>query len=123
MTSTGIAAPPETQTLSDDVSGSPGWLSIAVYIVGTPSNTVTRSRSMISSARPASKRGSSVSVPPTAIVAFSAQVCPKAWNSGSAPSVTVSASRSNSSTAVATLRIRFACVSCAPFGEPVVPDV
>ena len=34
-----------------------GWLSSAMYIVGTPSNTVTRSRWITSSTRPASKRG------------------------------------------------------------------
>ena len=50
MSSTGIAAPPETHTSSVDVSvvAALGWWSIAAYIVGTPSNTVTRSRSMIS---------------------------------------------------------------------------
>ena len=65
MTSTGIAAPPETQTSSADVSvrSACGWLSIAAYIVGTPSKTVTRSRSRISSALPASKRGISVRQP------------------------------------------------------------
>ena len=98
-------------------------LSSATYIVGTPWKTVTRSRSMIAIALPASKRGSSVSVPPTAIVAFNAHVWPKAWKNGSAPRVTLVSSRSNSSTAAATLRIRLAWVSWAPFGLPVVPDV
>ena len=53
---------------------------IAAYIVGTPSNTVTPSRCTISSALPASKRGSIVRQPPTAIVAFRPQVWPNAWN-------------------------------------------
>ena len=62
MTSPGIAEPPVTHTRSDDVSASswPGALSIAWYIVGTPSSTVTRSRAMISSALLGSKRGISV---------------------------------------------------------------
>ena len=39
-------------------------LSIALYIVGTPANSVTLSRSMISSALAGSKRGMNVSVAP-----------------------------------------------------------
>ena len=76
MISTGIAAPPETHTSSEEasVSSACGWWSIAEYIVGTPSKTVTRSRSRTSSALPPSKRGISVRHPPTAIVALSAQV-------------------------------------------------
>ena len=123
MTSTGRAAPPEMQTASVDVSTSARWLSIAAYIVGTPSNTVTRSRAMISSARPASKRGRRVNRPPTAIVAFSAHVWPKAWKSGSAPSATIVSSKPNSATEASTLCVRLPCVSSAPFGVPVVPDV
>jgi len=49
-------------------------LRIAAYIVGTPSNTVTLSRWMISSALTGSKRGISVSTPPPEIVAFSPHV-------------------------------------------------
>ena len=52
-------------------------LSIAWYIVGTPSSTVTASRSMISSAFAGSKRGISVRHAPCAIAALSPQVCPK----------------------------------------------
>ncbi len=51
---------------------------MAAYIVGTPSNTVTRSRSRISSALDPSKRGMSVRHPPTAMVALSPHVWPKA---------------------------------------------
>jgi hypothetical protein len=69
------------------------------------------------------KRGSSVSVPPAASVALSAHVCPKAWKKGSAPSVTVVSSSVNSPVETSRLRIRFACVSWAPFGVPVVPEV
>ena len=58
------------------------------YIVGTPSNTVTRSRSIVASATSGPKRGISVSDAPALIAAFSPQVWPKAWNSGSAPKIT-----------------------------------
>ena len=125
MSSTGIAAPPDTHSSSADTSASAARrsFSIAAYIVGTPSNTVTRSRSMISSALPGSKRGSRVSTPPTAIVALSAQVWPKEWNNGSAPSMTARSSIPKRPTTTSTLRSRFSCVSSAPFGVPVVPDV
>src|SRR5919106_667860 len=66
MTSTGIAAPPDTHTRSVEQSKPwrPGWPSSAEYIVGTPSNTVTRSRWTISSALPGSNLGISVRQPP-----------------------------------------------------------
>ena len=53
-------------------------MSIAEYIVGTPSNAVTRSRSMISSAWLASNRAISDNVAPAATAAFIAHVCPNA---------------------------------------------
>ncbi len=79
MTSTGIAEPPETHTRRLEVSASswPGALSIAWYIVGTPSSTVTWSRAMISSAFAGSKRGISVRQAPVATAALSPQVWPK----------------------------------------------
>ncbi len=58
-------------------------------MLGTPSNTDTWSRSMISSALTGSKRGSSVSMPAATTQVFIAHVCPNEWNSGSAPSTTV----------------------------------
>ena len=78
ISSTGIAEPPDAQSSSVEVSNwsRSGWCSIALYIVGTPSNRLTRSRWMISSALPGSNRGISVSVPPAAIVALSPQVWP-----------------------------------------------
>ena len=88
-TSTGMAAPPETHSRSDETSGrSPVWCSMAAYIVGTPSKIVTRSRWMISRALPGSNLGSSVSVPPAVTVAFSPQVRPNTWNSGRQPMTT-----------------------------------
>ena len=52
-------------------------LSSAEYIVGTPSNTVTASRSMISIALRGSNRGISVSVAPDSTAALSPQVRPE----------------------------------------------
>ena len=126
MTSTGIAAPPDMQARSEDTSAlsRASQLSIAWYIVGTPWKIVTLSRSMISSALAGSKRGIIDRHAPTATEALRPHVCPKVWNSGSAPSST------SSSVACASVRAdssqflrRFACDSSAPLGEPVVPDV
>ena len=97
---------------------------MAAYIGGTPSKMVTWSRPMISRALPASNLGSRVSVPPPAIVAFSPQVRPKTWNSGRQPMVTSPGPAfSMVAAASSALRVRFACVSSAPLGVPVVPEV
>ena len=85
--------------------------------------SVTRSRSMISSALSGSKRGSIESVAPARIPAFSEHVCPNEWNSGSEPRITSSPVIANSSCATCALRPRLPCVSSAPFGVPVVPEV
>jgi hypothetical protein len=81
---------------NEDRSGA--W-SIAVYIVGTPSRIPTRSRWMIPRAFAGSKRGSSVRHPPQRIIALSAELIPKTWNSGNAPSSIDSGPASTSSTA------------------------
>ena len=100
-----------------------GWCSSAVYIVGTPAKEVTLSRSISSSALPGSKRGSSVSSPRARIAMFITEFMPNTWNSGSVASPTVSGPASTRSRAVSAPVARFACVSVAPFGVPVVPDV
>ena len=79
-TCTGIAAPPETQTRKVRVASaaaSSATLSSAEYIVGTPSNTVTASRSITSSALRGSNRGISVNVAPDSTAPLRPQVRPK----------------------------------------------
>ena len=126
MTSTGIAAPPETQTSSADTSASAARrsCSIAAYIVGTPSKTVTRSRSMISSALPASKRGSSVRRPADgdrgverARLAEGVEERQRAERDGALVEPEQADGRPRRCAAGCS------CVSSAPFGVPVVPDV
>ena len=78
---------------------------------------------MISSAFSGSKRGSSVTVAPTVTALFMEQVWPKEWNSGSAPRSTSSSLSSPSFSETPAVLNRFACVSSAPLGLPVVPDV
>src|SRR5256885_1411531 len=65
ITSTGIADPPEMHMRSVDTSAPArsGWLSIAWYLVGTPPNSVTRPRAMISSPFAGSKPGASLRRP------------------------------------------------------------
>ena len=48
---------------------------------------------------------------------------PKTWNSGSVARPTKSGPASTSSRAVAAPAARLACVSVAPLGVPVVPEV
>jgi hypothetical protein len=89
--------------------------SSAAYMEGTPTRTVTPASH--------SKRGDSTSRAPAAAAAFSVHVWPNACASGRAPSTASSGPKPNSSAVVRALCIRFACVSSAPFGRPVVPDV
>ena len=125
-TSTGSAAPPETHTRSvAALAGSPsGRYSMAAYMVGTPSKTVTLSRCVMSSALAGSNLGSSVSVAAFATEAFSPQVSPNTWNSGRQPMTTLSGVPSSSVRAVTVaLPVSPSWVSSAPLGLPVVPEV
>ena len=54
-------------------------------MVGTPSNTVTPSLAMMSSAREGSKRDIRVMVDPAWMAALRQQVWPKAWKNGRQP--------------------------------------
>ena len=78
---------------------------------------------MSSSTSPGRKRGISARQAPVATAVFSPQVCPNEWNSGSAPRITSSGSTEISPRMTSALRARLPCVSSAPFGLPVVPDV
>ena len=92
-------------------------------IVGTPPNVVALSRSMTSSTLPASKRGTSVMSPRASIVTFMIEFIPKTWNSGSVATVTSEESASTRSRPTSAAAVMLACVSTAPFGAPVVPEV
>ena len=93
-------------------------------MVGTPAKRVTRSRVTIAAASSGVKRGSRVKLPPTARVAFWMQVWPKEWNSGSVARATSSAFTGiRRGTTMVQLTRRFAWLSSAPFGLPVVPEV
>src|SRR5215204_7181158 len=93
MTSTGIAEPPETHSRRLDMSCVPasGECSMPANIVGTPSKTVTLSRSTTDSAFDPSKRGISVSSEPRRTAVLRPQVSPNTWNRGRQPMITSSA--------------------------------
>ena len=123
MISNGIAAPPEIQVPSEDVSAV-AWArsySIGGYMVGTPRKIVTVRRPMISTALPASNRGSRVGAPPT-MTAFRPAVSPKTRNSGRAAHghvvrVGVEHLGGREAGVAGQLRVR------EPLGLPVVPEV
>ena len=102
-----------------------GWCSIAAYIVGTPSKIVTLSRSMTSSALPASNRGIRVRQAPASTAALSAQVSPKHVEQRQAAHdhVVGACSRAGSRAVVRGVADQLAWVSSAPLGWPVVPEV
>jgi hypothetical protein len=100
-----------------------GSFSSAVNIVGTPANTVAPSRSISSSSLSGAKRGSRVNSAPLTSAAFMTLFMPNTWKSGNVATVTSSGPMSTSSRAVEAPAARVACVSVAPFGVPVVPDV
>ena len=70
-----------------------------------------------------SKLGESTIRAPAATAAFIVHVWPNAWVSGSAASTASAALKANSRAVTCALETRFACVSSAPRGRPVVPDV
>ena len=128
ISSAGIAAPPDMQMRSDGAVGArrttSEW-SIALYIVGTPWKSVTRSRSMISSALSGSKRGSIVTVAPDADRAVHRAGLPERveQREGAEEHVVLAHLAELLGHALAEFLYRFECVSSAPFGLPVVPDV
>ena len=78
---------------------------------------------MISSALPGSKRGSMVIIPWQWTAMFITEFMPNTWNSGSVARPTESGPASTSSRAVSAPAARLECISVAPLGVPVVPEV
>ena len=71
----------------------------------------------------ASNRGTRDNVAPKRIPTLSRLDMPNTWNSGSTTSVTSSARMPNTRPGVSEFMNSWKCVSSAPFGVPVVPDV
>src|SRR6202022_2512108 len=79
----------DAQTLSEERSVSPilGWLTSAVYMVGTPAKLVIFFLATSASTRSASKRMCITSSAPVATESSMMKDRPKMWNSGSTTSV------------------------------------
>ena len=131
---------------SDDVSvrSQSGCCSISRDMLGTPVNTDTPSVSISLSAVAASQRYISTRPPPAIVTVCITQLQPVTWNSGtgsraftsaageagSSPSVARAARMARAASPQAAMKTMFIrlCttarwVSCAPLGDPVVPDV
>ena len=130
ITSTGIAAPPDTPSRRTDAialrswrSAAPGRFSSVMYIVGTPAKIVTLCACIALNTASGSKRGSSTIDAPAIRAAFICTVWPKLWKSGS----TIRCTSSAAWRMIAWLAMMFIAtlewVSSAPFGLPVVPEV
>ena len=102
-----------------------GWSKIAISIVGTASVSVPRSASVSSRNKPASNPGITTCVPARARVPTVARPAPPIWNSGIALIQVSAVSSPNPARRVARSYAADIppCVSIAPFGTPVVPDV
>ena len=125
-TAIGSGAAPEMHAFSEarsclGVRGS--WLS-AMYMRGTPGNSVGFSFAIAFSAMSISKRGSRISFAAFVIEKFMTSV-PNEWKKGSAATMPSSPWRTTFSHAEAcsALATRFECESIAPFDRPVVPPV
>ena len=92
-------------------------------MVGTPMNTVTRSRCMSCRTARGSNLGTSVMVPPSRTQVFMIDDSANTWNSGSATTATSSSANSNSRPGMSAFMYSPMCDSTAPFGVPVVPEV
>ena len=144
-------APPPPIAFMLDVSrcAQSGWSRSSRLIVGTPDTLVTRSRSISSSARPASHLRMNTIAPPTSVHGWRMQLLAVTWNigvgarntngvgsvvpaagaggAGRSPAATAFASASCDTLVMKAMFMTLCTdprwVSCAPFGNPVVPDV
>ncbi len=92
-------------------------------MVGTPKNSDARSAAAASSTASTSKRSSRTADAPAASVPCRPTPRPCMWNNGNASTRRSSGVHRHARRNASTLDVRFACVSTAPFGRPVVPDV
>ena len=92
-------------------------------IAGTPNIVVTRCAAMSASARPGSKARCRMMSPPFWNVTSVVTLRPPMWKIGAGVSVTSFCSTSKACSALMLFHQKLPCVSMAPFGRPVVPEV
>ena len=93
------------------------------YVAGTPIIEVTCFSAISSSARAGSKAGSSTTVAPFHQASSGCTFQPPTWNCGSTCSTVSSPDTPATRSKERFVQKQFACVSSAPFGFPVVPEV
>ena len=93
------------------------------YVAGTPIIVVTCFSAISARARAGSNVGSSTTVAPFHQASSGCTFQPPTWNWGSTCSTVSSAPRPATRSNERFVQKQFACVSRAPFGFPVVPDV
>ena len=118
-------APPEITSRTEAVSRLENCAppSSTVCMVGTPIQMVGRKRSKASWIAALPKAGISTQHARASRHVMTPQVIPPTWLSGSATGSTSSASMRQCSTCARAAASCERCVSVAPFGCPVVPDV
>ena len=125
MSDSGTGAPPTMSTrrlLRSRVAKS-GCCDMNRNIAGTPNIIVTRCFSMSSSTMPGSNICSTTTAAPLVSAGIGVTLSPPMWKSGATTSVTSSISPSNARDALMLFQRTLPCVSMAPLGRPVVPDV
>ncbi len=90
---------------------------------GTPRNTVAPCSPMARATWAGSKRGRGTKEKPCSRGVSMPTVAAKAWNMGSTTRRRSSSESSRAAVTLSVLETRLACVSMAPLGRPVVPEV
>ena len=121
----GIGAPPTTarRRLDRSARAKPGSCARKRYVAGTPIIVVTRFSSISRSARSGSNWRSRTTVAPFHHASSACTFHPPTWNCGSTCSTTSSCEIPVVRSKPRFVQKQFACVSSAPFGLPVVPEV
>ena len=125
ISGSGTGAPPQMsmriEVRSASLNGGT-WL-MNRNIAGTPKIVVTPYFGTSASAATGSKLRWRTISPPFCSVSSVVTLSPPMWNSGANTSVTSSSRMSSVLAALALFHQKLACVSIAPFGRPVVPEV
>jgi hypothetical protein len=99
------------------------WSQSIWNVVGTPLRVVTLCWLTSSRTRPASNLDSSTTVAPLSSIGSKPISSDATWNRGEIISATSLRFKSMSTTVLMQFHVMLPCVSSAPFGLPVVPEV
>ena len=116
-------AEPDTQSRRDASSPTRGESARRAYIVGTPKNIVAPCVAAASSTASGENCGTRTAAPPHNIAPCRPTPRPCTWKSGSASTSRSAAVQRHAMRTASLLASTLPCVSIAPLGVPVVPDV